>query len=95
MRTSRFRGHQHGCRGLVSFPDNQTRPYPGRTPHIHARVVSQDGRELVTQIYLGDHPLNRKDWIFRSLGAKAQSAAIIDPEPRDDGDLKAEFDFVV
>ena len=70
-------------------------PYPGRTPHIHARVVPLDGRELVTQIYIEDHPLNRKDWIFRSLGAKAQSAATMDPERRDDGDLQAEFNFVV
>lgn len=68
--------------------------YPGRTPHIHARVVRPDGRELVTQIYLDDHQLNRKDWIFRSLAAKAQSAATIDPERRDDGDLEAKFDFV-
>ena len=70
-------------------------PYPGRTPHIHARVVPRDGRELITQIYLDDHPLNRRDWIFRSLGAKAQSAATIGPERRDNGNLRAEFDFVV
>ena len=57
--------------------------------------MGADGGQLVTQIYLDDHPLNRKDWIFRSLGAKAQSAVIIDPERRDDGDLQAEFDFVV
>lgn len=69
--------------------------YPGRTPHIHARIVPRDGRELVTQIYLAGHPLNGRDWIFRSLGARAQTAATIDPEPRVDGDLSAEFDFVV
>ncbi len=69
--------------------------YPGRTPHIHARVVPRDGRELITQIYLEDHPLNRADWIFRSLGAKAQSAATIEPRRREDGDLEAGFDFIV
>jgi protocatechuate 3,4-dioxygenase, beta subunit len=69
--------------------------YPGRTPHIHARVVPRDRRELITQIYLAGHPLNPRDWIFRSLGVRAQSAATIDPERRDDGDLQAEFDFVV
>jgi protocatechuate 3,4-dioxygenase, beta subunit len=80
--------------GRYRFRTIKPVPYPGRTPHIHARVVPQNGRELVTQIYLDDHPLNRKDWIFRSLGAKAQSAATIDPERRDDGDLQAEFDIV-
>jgi protocatechuate 3,4-dioxygenase, beta subunit len=81
--------------GRYRFRTIKPVPYPGRTPHIHARVVPQNGRELVTQIYLDDHPLNRKDWIFRSLGAEAQSAATVNPERRDDGDLQAEFDFVV
>ena len=81
--------------GWYRFRTIKPVPYPGRTPHIHARIVPQDGRELVTQIYLEDHPLNRKDWIFRSLGAGAQSAVTINPARRDDGDLQAEFDFVV
>ena len=81
--------------GRYRFRTIKPVPYPGRTPHIHARVVPEDGRELITQIYLEDHPLNRKDWIFRSLGATAQSAATIEPERRDDGDLEAEFDFIV
>ena len=81
--------------GRYRFRTIKPVPYPGRTPHIHARVLRQDGRELVTQIYLEDHPLNRKDWIFRSLGAKAQSAATMDLERRDDGDLQADFNFVV
>ena len=81
--------------GRYRFRTIRPVPYPGRTPHIHARVMPSDGRELITQIYLEDHPLNRKDWIFRSLGARAQSAATVDPERRDDGDLQARFDFVV
>ena len=81
--------------GRYRFRTIKPVPYPGRTPHIHARVLPPDGRELVTQIYLADHPLNRKDWIFRSLGAQGQSAVTVNPERRDDGDLQAEFDFVV
>ena len=81
--------------GRYQFRTIRPVPYPGRTPHIHARVATPDGRELITQVYLEDHPLNRKDWIFRSLGARAQSAATVDPERREDGDLQARFDFVV
>lgn len=81
--------------GRYRFRTIRPVPYPGRTPHIHARVVPRDGGELITQIYLEDHPLNRKDWIFRSLGARAQSAATVEPERRDDGDLQARFDFIV
>lgn len=85
--------------GRYRFRTIRPVPYPGRTPHIHARVVWQDGaregRELITQIYLEDHPLNQRDFIFRSLGAKAQAAAKIDPKRRDDGALQAGFDFVV
>ena len=48
--------------------------YPGRTPHIHARIQRPDGSELITQIYLADHPLNQGDFLFRRLGRAAQAA---------------------
>ena len=69
--------------------------YPGRTPHIHARIQRPDGSELITQIYLADHPLNQGDFLFRRLGGAAQAAASIPPARRDDGDLEAGFDFVI
>ena len=81
--------------GRYRFRTIKPVPYPGRTPHIHARVVPGDGRDLVTQIYLERHALNRRDWIFRSLGAGAQAAATIDPARGAEGDLQAEFDFVI
>ncbi len=68
--------------------------YPGRTPHLHARILRTDGSELITQIYLGDHPLNQGDFLFRRLGRAARAAASITPARRDDGDLEAGFDFV-
>jgi protocatechuate 3,4-dioxygenase beta subunit len=70
-------------------------PYPGRTPHIHARLQAPDGGELITQIYLRDHPANQGDFLFRRLGRSAQAAASITPERSADGDLKAAFDFVL
>ena len=81
--------------GRYRFRTIRPVPYPGRTPHIHARVARPDGSWLVTQIYLDGHPLNRSDFIFRRLGRRAQQAASIDPARRGDGDLEAAFDFVV
>ena len=69
--------------------------YPGRTPHIHARIQRAGGSSLITQIYLKDHPLNQRDFLFRRLGRAAQAATSITPARRDDGDLEAGFDFVV
>lgn len=47
-----------------------------RTPHIHFRVTSASGRELVTQMYFPGEPMNRKDQIFRRLaGSAARDAA--------------------
>ena len=69
--------------------------YPGRTPHIHARIQRLDGSELVTQIYLKDHPLNQRDFLFRRLGPSAQILTSISPGLRGDGDMEAAFDFVL
>ena len=69
--------------------------YPGRTPHIHARILPPGGRELITQIYLLDEAANQRDFIFRSLGAAGQAAASIDPVRKPDGDLEAGFNFVI
>ncbi len=81
--------------GRYRFRTIRPVPYPGRTPHIHARLVRPDDSELITQIYLKGQPLNQRDFIFRRLGRAGQAAASIDPARRGDGDLEAGFDFVV
>ena len=84
-----------GVDGTYRFRTIKPVAYPGRTPHIHARVVPPDGRELITQLYLLDEPLNDRDFIFRSLGEAGQAAVTIDPVTRGDGDLEAGFNFVI
>lgn len=69
--------------------------YPGRAPHIHARVTRPNGRILETQIYLVDAPENDRDWHYGSLGPSQQAALSIDPVERADGNLDAGFNFVV
>ena len=44
-------------------------PYPGRTPHIHVKVL-HGGRDLLTtQFYRADHPHNEPDFLFLRLGS--------------------------
>jgi len=81
--------------GRYRFRTIRPVPYPGRTPHIHARVLRPDGSQLITQVYLRDHPRNAGDFLFRRLGRAAQEAASITPVVNAGGDLAAEFDFVV
>jgi len=70
-------------------------PYPGRTPHIHARVHRPDATTLTTQLYVADDPRNARDWIFRSLGRRGQRAASMDLSRDEAGDWRTVFDFVV
>ena len=39
--------------------------YPGRTPHIHLKVATADGRRLTTQFYVAGDPLNERDFVYR------------------------------
>ena len=41
--------------------------YPGRTPHIHFRVVRADGGSLVTQMYVRGEPGNARDGVLTLL----------------------------
>jgi protocatechuate 3,4-dioxygenase beta subunit len=49
--------------------------YPGRTPHIHFRIIAKDLPELVTQLYFAHHEeLNRKDNLYMSLNIGQRDA---------------------
>jgi protocatechuate 3,4-dioxygenase beta subunit len=60
--------------GAFHFRTIRPVAYPGRTPHIHVRVQSRNGRVLATQLYLPDAPGNRSDFLFRRLSADEQAA---------------------
>lgn len=66
-----FQGFGHvvtGVDGAYAFRTIKPTVYPGRTPHIHVKVFA-GGRELTTQFYLADHPLNDSDGLYRRLSA--------------------------
>jgi len=52
--------------------------YPGRTPHIHVKVI-RDGREvLVSQLYIKDHRDNRADFLFNRMSVAQQQSVEMD-----------------
>ena len=57
-------------------------PYPGRTPHIHVKVV-RGGRDLLTtQFYRLGHPQNPSDFLFRRLAPNEQRHVSMAIRPR-------------
>jgi protocatechuate 3,4-dioxygenase beta subunit len=56
--------------------------YPGRTPHIHLKVATADGRRLTTQFYLAGDSLNERDFVYRE--------ALRDPRRRQRIDMRLE-----
>jgi len=82
--------------GQYRFRTIKPVPYPGRTPHIHFRVVAPGMRELVTQMYIAGHPQNANDWIFTSAGdARSRLAVAFEPTDDDSAERRARFDIVV
>lgn len=66
-----FQGFGHvvtGADGAYAFRTIKPAVYPGRTPHIHVKAFA-GGRELTTQFYLADHPLNARDFLYRRMSA--------------------------
>jgi len=85
-----------GADGQYRFRTIKPVPYPGRTPHIHFRVVAPGMPELVTQMYIAGHPQNADDWIFRSAGdARSRLAVAFEPADDDSAERRARFDIVL
>ena len=46
--------------------------YPGRTPHIHMKLWREGKNVLTTQLYIHDHPQNKKDFLFQQMSLSEQ-----------------------
>ncbi len=57
-------------------------PYPGRTPHIHVKVVGGGRHLLTTQFYRLGHPQNPSDFLFRRLAPSEQRRVSMTIRPR-------------
>lgn len=51
-----------------------------RPPHIHFRITKTGHRELVTQMYFKDHPLNDLDLILQEIPGEQRETVIVDFE---------------
>ena len=49
-------------------------PYPGRTPHIHAKIKLGNRELLTTQFYVEGEPGNARDMVWRRLDAQDRAA---------------------
>ena len=63
--------------------------YPGRTPHIHLKVATGDGRLLTSQFYIAGDPQNERDFVFRNAAREPRQRERIEmklaPAPGDRG----------
>lgn len=87
-----------GRDGAYRFRTIKPVPYPGRTPHIHVKLL-KGGRELLTtQLYVQGHPLNERDGVLRAIRDRRQRAAVLVPfmpSKERGAALAARFDIVL
>lgn len=67
-----FQGFGHDItdeNGRYRFRTIKPASYPGRTPHIHVKILDGDAELLTTQFYIRDHPGNVGDSLYSSMSA--------------------------
>jgi protocatechuate 3,4-dioxygenase, beta subunit len=69
--------------GAFHFRTIRPVPYPGRTPHIHVRVVAKGHAPLATQLYLRGESGNARDFLFRQLSEPERNALSLDVRPNE------------
>jgi protocatechuate 3,4-dioxygenase, beta subunit len=74
--------------------------YPGRTPHIHLKAATGDGRLLTSQFYVAGDPQNERDGVFRAAvrqpGQRERIEMKLAPAPGvEAGALATEMDIVI
>ena len=70
MRDDQFQGFGRSItdkNGHFSFRTIIPVEYPGRTPHIHLKLLNESGNVLTTQLYIQGHPLNKEDFLFKQM----------------------------
>ena len=88
-----------GSTGEYYFRTIKPVPYPGRTPHIHYKVLKSGKELLTTQCYIKGHAGNEKDGVLRGMkDGKGRDSLMVDFAPLKDskiGELTAKFDLVL
>jgi protocatechuate 3,4-dioxygenase beta subunit len=85
--------------GHYSFRTIRPVPYPGRTPHIHFKVLVPARNPLVTQMYIFGEPQNARDGVLNGIRDRRQrESVIVRLEPADGvepGSIAGTFDIVL
>lgn len=67
--------------------------YPGRTPHIHVKVITAT-HVLTTQLFIEGHPQNQRDSVYRRIAAHRRDALNMRLQANGES-LRAQVAFVV
>lgn len=51
--------------------------YPGRTRHLHFKVIAPGFRDLTTQMYFADEPDNARDGLLRRVPEVQRSSVVV------------------
>lgn len=92
-----FQGFGHditGPDGAYAFRTIKPVTYPGRTPHIHIKLLDGANELLTSQFYIDGHPANDRDRIFRRL-SPSEAAAVSMVFVEADGQVQANVDVVL
>jgi protocatechuate 3,4-dioxygenase beta subunit len=94
-----FGRFETGKSGEYRFRTIKPVSYPGRTPHIHVKVLKGSRELLTTQCYIKGEPQNERDGLLHDIRDLKQRASLIVPfapikESRI-GELAARFDIVL
>jgi protocatechuate 3,4-dioxygenase beta subunit len=82
--------------GRYGFRTIRPVSYPGRTPHIHFRVATPSGRELITQMYLDGEAENERDFLFQRLSDPSALLVRLNPaDALEPGALAGNFDIAL
>lgn len=87
--------------GFYHFRSVKPGPYPAdgkwmRPPHIHFKVAKRGYRELTTQMYFSEEPLNQRDLLLLELSEQEQKQLIVDFKPdKQRRFLNGNFDIVL
>ncbi len=82
--------------GMFSFRTIKPVPYPGRTPHIHAKVFHPtSGASLTTQFYIAGEKRNQRDGLFRRLRKAERQSVLMHLERNAADEWQARIDVVL
>ncbi|HEY6132749.1 MAG TPA: intradiol ring-cleavage dioxygenase [Rubrivivax sp.] len=76
-----FGAARSDVRGALRFRTIRPVNYPGRTPHIHVKVLHPAFGAWTSQLFVAGDPGNARDFLWRQLDAEGQSALAMQLQP--------------